>query len=156
MPFTNGSFIIIYELPVSGNHRYLGSLCITCNIEKYRGQGMTRSLRVCVCGGGGGGEGGHLPLLPTPGSGPDCVISWVLSFIFLHATHDFAQTKYMVIIRSSSETLFFKLLSWVLDTPHDTPWGEFLSNYFYVSRGIAFLQGSMCAQRRLRSAPAYT
>ena len=41
---------------------HLGSLCITCNIEKYRGQGMTRSLRG---GGGGGGRGeGMCPFCP--------------------------------------------------------------------------------------------
>ena len=35
------AFIIIYELPVSGNYRYLDSLCIRVYFEKYRGQGMT-------------------------------------------------------------------------------------------------------------------
>ena len=31
-----------------------------------------RFVCVCVCGGGGGGGGGeHVPLLPTPGSGPE-------------------------------------------------------------------------------------
>ena len=32
---------------------------------------MTSGRFVCVCVlGGGGGGGGHVPLLPTPGSGP--------------------------------------------------------------------------------------